>query len=80
MEMLEERSLLSLLSLLIISLIAVAVAVPLAQRKGKSLWVFGILSMIPGVGFYVLFYLVGITDKDVYERLSRIEAKLGVRP
>lgn len=74
----EPSGLVSLLPLLIVSLTAVVVAVPLAQRKGKSPWVFGILSAIPFFGLYPLIYLVGITDKEVYEHLSRIEERLGV--
>lgn len=77
MEPSGPASLISLLPLLIISLAAVVVAVPLAKRKGKSPWVFGILSIIPVIGWYALVYLVGITDEEVYERLSRIEERLG---
>ena len=48
----------------------------LAKKKGKSPVKFAILSLIPMIGFGFLIYLVGHSDKDVYDRLDRIEALL----
>ncbi len=62
-----------------ISSVFAVTAFILARRKGKSPWVFAIIAIIPVFGIIALFYLIAITDRAVYEHLSRIEEKLDAK-
>jgi len=48
----------------------------LAKRKGERPGFFAVVGLVPYIGWASLLYLVGITDKDVYDRLGRIEQQL----
>ena len=67
------------LPLLIIGIPFAVVSFLIAKRKGKSPVKFAILSLIPFIGLAFLVYLIGHSDKDVYDRLDRIEALLKAR-
>ena len=65
-----------LLAMLLVSVPIAFVNYVLAKRKGKTPILFAIVGLIPFIGAVSLLYLVGITDRDVYDRLSRIEQQL----
>ena len=48
------------------------VNIVISNRKGKNPTMYGLLSLIPIVSVALLFFLVSITDKDVYEKLDDI--------
>jgi len=48
------------------------VNIVISRRKGKNPTLYGLLSLIPGVSLALLFFLVSITDKDVFEKLDNI--------
>jgi hypothetical protein len=51
---------------------------PMSRRKGRSIgWAF--LCFFPLGGVLVLFWLASLTDKQVLDRLSRLEARAGER-
>ena len=65
----------SLLPFAIVTLICFFVAIPVCRRKGRSVG-FAFLCLIPFVTFFILFYLASLTDKQVLDRLSQLEAKM----
>ncbi|MEA2031568.1 MAG: hypothetical protein U9Q16_00925 [Patescibacteria group bacterium] len=44
----------------------------IAIRKGKNSVLFGILSLLPLVGFYIAIYLSSLTDKSIDEKIDKI--------
>jgi hypothetical protein len=44
----------------------------IALRKGKNSVLFGILSLLPLVGFYIAIYLSSLTDKSIEEKIDKI--------
>ena len=44
----------------------------IALRKGKNSVLFGILSLLPLVGFYIAIYLSSLTDKSIDEKIDKI--------
>ena len=71
-----EAGLASLLPLLLISVSFAVTGFLIARRKGKNPALFAVLSFVPLINITVIFYLVALTDKEVYDRLERIEALL----
>jgi hypothetical protein len=67
--------LLSLAPFALVTLICFFVAVPICRRKGRSLGI-AFLCLIPFVTPFILFYFASLTDKQVLDRLSQLEAKL----
>jgi hypothetical protein len=47
----------------------------IAKRKGRSRALYGWLSIIPLVGYYLLCYLISLPDKDLIDKIDRILAK-----
>ncbi|MFH2046789.1 MAG: hypothetical protein ABIK92_16785 [Pseudomonadota bacterium] len=44
----------------------------LSKRKGRRPFLYGILSIIPVVGFYLALYLASLTDKTISEKIDKI--------
>lgn len=44
----------------------------LSKRKGRSPFLYGILSIIPFVGLYLAIYLASLTDKIISEKIDKI--------
>lgn len=70
----------ALLPLLIVTIPVGILTIVLANRKGRTTLMWKIVGFIPMVGYYFVFYLVGITDKAVYDKLDAIGNSLGLRP
>ncbi|MCP3926585.1 MAG: hypothetical protein GY714_28835 [Desulfobacterales bacterium] len=52
----------------------------LAKEKGKDLLQYTILGCIPFVNYYVLFYLIGTSNRNLDEKLDRILAIIDRKP
>ena len=61
-----------LIPLILMMIPILIVNIVISRRKGKNPTLYGLLSLIPGVSLALLFFLVSITDKDVYEKLDNI--------
>lgn len=46
----------------------------IAKRKGRSRALYGWLSIIPLVGYFLLFYLISLPDKELMDKIDRILA------
>ena len=44
----------------------------IAKRKGRSRALYGWLSIIPLVGYFLLFYLISLPDKELMDKIDRI--------
>ncbi len=44
----------------------------IAPRKGKNPILYGLLSLIPIVNIFIIWYLISLTDKSVIEKLDAI--------
>ena len=62
----------SFISLLIMSIPILIFNIFLAKRKGKNPVYYGILSLIPLVGFYLAIYLASLIDKSINEKIDKI--------
>jgi len=69
-----NEALISLLPFLIVTLIFFVFSIPISSRKGKS-FIYPLLCLIPLVTFFILLYLVSLTDKQVLDRLAVLEGK-----
>jgi hypothetical protein len=47
-----------------------------AERKGKNKLKYVLLSLIPPLGIYILFYLATFLDKDVQDKIDKIYEKI----
>jgi len=47
----------------------------IARRKGKSRALYGWISVIPFVGFYLLFFLISLPDKELIDKIDKLLAK-----
>ncbi len=45
-----------------------------AKRKGRSRALYGWLSIIPLVGYFLLFFLISLPDKELMDKIDRILA------
>lgn len=61
-----------LIPLLIMSIPIIIFNVFLARRKGKSLLLYGILSVLPPIGFFLAVYLASLTDKSISKKIDKI--------
>ncbi len=52
------------------------VTIPVTRRKGKSVVLTIVLSLIPIVGFLYIYWVFSLTDKKVLQRLDELEKKL----
>jgi len=69
----EQRSiLLPFLPFLVFIVPIVVFNLFLSKRKGKSPVLYGALSLIPLVGFYLAIYLASLTDKSIGEKIDKI--------
>ena len=66
------------LPIVIISTLFAVTGYLLAKRKGGTPLLFAVIAAIPVLGWAALLYLVGMTDKEVYDRLARIEKSMVV--
>ncbi len=51
----------------------------LSKRKGRNVILYGALSFIPFVGFYLAIYLASLTDKSVNDKIDKIISLLEAR-
>ncbi|MFQ5775800.1 MAG: hypothetical protein ACE5GS_14860 [Kiloniellaceae bacterium] len=72
----EETGLISLLPLIVLAIPVGFINLVLARRKGMGI-ASKIAGFVPFVQYFVWMYIIGLTDKEVLEQLSRIEKKLG---
>jgi len=61
-----------MLTFLILSVPTIILNATLAKRKGKSRALFAWLSVIPYVGFFLMFYLISLPDKEIIEKIDKI--------
>ena len=66
------------LPIVIVSTLFAVTGYLLAKRKGGTPLLFAVIAAIPVLGWAALLYLVGMTDKEVYDRLARIEKSMVV--
>ena len=69
-----------LFPILIVTIPVGIITIMLSKRKGRTAFWWKIVGFIPMVGYYFIFYLVGITDKAVYDKLDDIGRSLGAQP
>ncbi len=68
----QQNVLVSFLPLIILTVPIIILNISIASRKGKSPFLFGIVSLLPLVGFYVAIYLSSLTDKSLSEKIDKI--------
>ena len=68
-----------LLPLVILHIPLGIVMIMLAKRKGHTSFWWKIIGFVPVIGFSALWYIVGITDKAVYDKLDAISEALARR-
>ena len=63
----------SFLPILLIAAITAGLFYRIVKRKGRSpLWLISFL--FPVIGFFVVIWIVSLTDKDLLDRLAKLEA------
>ncbi len=62
----------SFIPLLIMTVPIVIFNIFLARRKDKSPFLYGTLSIIPLVGFYLALYLASLTEKSISDKIDKI--------
>ncbi len=72
----EGAGILQLLPLVILHIPLGIVMIMLAKRKGHTSFWWKIIGVVPVIGWYPLWYLVGITDTAVYDKLDEINGAL----
>ncbi len=72
----SDGGILQLLPLVILHIPLGIVTIMLAKRKGHTSFWWKIIGFVPLIGFYPLWYIVGITDKAVYDKLDAISEAL----
>jgi hypothetical protein len=68
----QQPGIISFIPLIIMTIPIVIFNVFLSKRKGRDPIVFGVLSVIPLVGFYLALYLASLTDKSISEKIDKI--------
>ena len=58
--------------LLVMTLPLIFICHRLAKDKGKNVALYTILGIIPLVNYYILFYLVGTTNKAMEEKIDKV--------
>ena len=72
----QGTSLLQFLPIVIVTIPIGIITLLLAKRKGRLGFVWKIVGFIPFIGWYPLIYLLGITDKAIYDKLDEISEVL----
>ncbi len=72
----QNGGLIQLLPLAIVTILFAILIIKLAKRKGCSGFWWKVAAFTPGINFYVMWYLIGITDKAVYDKLDEIARAL----
>ena len=67
----------SILPLIILSIPIWIVCIRLARRKGMKVTIYALFGWIPIINFALAAYLVGHTDKAVYDKIDAILEKIG---
>jgi len=67
-----QPGIVSFIPLLIVTIPIIIFNAFLAKRKGKNSLLYGALSLIPFVGFYLAIYLASLTDKSLSEKIDKI--------
>ena len=71
-----STSMITMLATFFLLMIPIAIVnAVIAKRKGRSRSLYGWLSVIPLVGYYLLCYLISLPDKDLIDKIERILAK-----
>ena len=73
----EGSGLIALLPMILLQIPIGFITLNLARLKGKGI-VFKVLGFVPFIGYFPWMYLVGLTDQQVLDQLSRIETRLGL--
>ena len=73
----EGFDLVSLLPLVITQIPIWIICIRLARRKGLSVPLYASTGWIPLLNLFYVSYLVGLTDREVYDKLDAIMARLG---
>lgn len=69
----QGNSLMGLLPFVIMSLTMAIFVWFIARRKGVNAPLYCLLTIIPLVGIYTMVFLLSKTDKDILERLEKLE-------
>ena len=68
-----------ILPLLIVQIPIGIITIMLSKRKGRTAFWWKIVGFIPVVGYFFPFYLIGITDEAVYDKLDEIWEAVKIR-
>ena len=71
--------LIQLLPLVMINLPMGIITIMLAKRKGRFGFLWKSVGFIPVIGWSPLVYLIGVTDKAIYDKLDEISGALEQR-
>ena len=66
------ETIVSLVPFALVTLVLVVVNYRIAQRKVETASAYALLSLIPFVGWFILVYLLAMTDKAVYDKLDQL--------
>ena len=72
----EPSVLETLLPLIIVQIPFGIMTICMAKRKGKGAFWWKAIGFVPLIGYFAFLYLIGITDRSVYEKLTAIEEAL----
>ena len=75
----EGAGVIQLLPLVIMQIPIGIITLMLAKRKGRSAFWWKVIGFVPVIGWYPLLYLIGITDKAIYDKLDEIGGALEQR-
>ena len=68
----QSRGFPAFIPLILMTIPIVILNITIAIRKGKNPAMYGILSIIPILGFFVCLYLASLTDKSINEKIEKI--------
>lgn len=72
----EGSGFIQLLPLVLMTVPLGILTILLAKSKGRSAFWWKIIGFVPLIGWYPILYLIGITDKAVYDKLDEISEAL----
>ena len=68
----EDPRFAAFISLIIMTIPIIILNITIAIRKDKNPALYGVLSVIPMIGFFLCLYLASLTDKAINEKIEKI--------
>ena len=68
----KEPGFAAFIPLIIMTIPVIILNITIAIRKGKNPAVYGVISVIPMIGFFLCLYLASLTDKAINEKIEKI--------